>query len=163
MKPHIKDGFLKAYQIASLSIDPSTQVGAVLVTDEDSPTILSGNNHPTHGISIHEADSFGGKGSFMEHAESTVLLKAARLGLRTDGAVMYAPWSACTECARAIVTAGVSVLYRHKEAMDRTPERWIKSTEVGTIIMQRAGVEVHEEEGRVGGVPVLFCGEVWHP
>ena len=161
MRADVKHAFEIAYYEASLSVDPNTQVGAVLELEDG--TIIKDNNHPTKGISIHELSDSGKKSQFMAHAETAVLLKAARRGVSTVGSTMYAPWSACCDCARAIVEAGVSVVYRHVDAMAQTPDRWQASIQFGDLILYRAGVAVIEEEGEIGATPIIMSGNLWKP
>ena len=41
------------------------------------------------------------------HAESNCILKAAKMGLSTDGTTMYLTLSPCKDCAKLILQSGV--------------------------------------------------------
>ena len=72
---------------------------------------------------------------------------------------MYAPWSACADCARAIIGAGIERLVRHKDMMLLTPERWMDTILVAETMLEEAGVEVYDYAGHLG-VQILFDGEL---
>jgi dCMP deaminase len=41
------------------------------------------------------------------HAESNAILKAAKMGLSTDGATMYCTLSPCKDCSKLILSSGI--------------------------------------------------------
>ena len=66
-----------------------------------------------------------------EHAERNAIVYAARYGLSTDGCNLYATYSPCLDCARAIINAGIiSVHFRNKYR-----------DESGLQLLTQAGVE----------------------
>jgi dCMP deaminase len=48
------------------------------------------------------------------HAEMNAILFAARSDVSTEGTVMYASWSPCIQCAKAMLVAGITKSYFHK-------------------------------------------------
>ena len=98
-----------------------------------------------------------------EHAERDVILTAAKHGLSTEGMWMAANWVACPDCARAIVLAGITRVFTHKQCQDRTPERWDEMVSAGLDILRWGGVEVVLFDGKIGGVDNLNNGEIWYP
>ena len=156
----------EAYQEAHWkSTDTSTKVGAV----------LAGLFGPT--VFIKEVNSFTvaemagdprnhkrpRKYQVTEHAERAAIYKAARMGLCTKGLTMICPWACCTDCARAIVLAGIIKVVAHRQAHDKTPERWRAEIAVGIDILERGGVEYQLLDAKIGGVENLFDGKVWYP
>ncbi len=159
-----------AYQFAyAESTDTSTKNGALLVD-------LS--VHPFEEfISAHGVNSFTNsdmaldpknferprKYQITEHAERAVIYTAAREGICTEGLTMVCPWACCSDCARAIVLAGIPLVVAHKQAYDKTPERWREEVEVGMEILRGGGVEYFLLDSHIKDVDNLFNGEVWQP
>jgi len=162
LSPKSVRGYLKlAYQIALASEDESTQNGVVLVGSNFTTT---GWNQTTKGIPYSRVQKDPStKYDFVEHAERSVIYKAARMGYSTNGSVLFAPWSACSDCARAIVQANISTVYRLQKALDHSPERWLTSIELGDEILLSGGVRVVSVEGDLDGPEVRFNGEIWRP
>lgn len=76
------------------------------------------------------------------HAETLVLLHCARVGLRTQGQTLYAPWASCLACAMNIQAAGVSRVVVCRALMEKTPERWLTSVGKGLSLLYNSGVRV---------------------
>ena len=152
-----------AYAVASaFSDDPSTHNGAVLITENNE--VVWGVNHLPRGVGITgDRLERPKKYAFMEHAERDVILKAAKAGYKTDGAIMFVPWYACADCARAIIGAGISQVIGHKQMFDRTPERWKASIADGDAMLDEAGILCMQHDGPIGRVRVLFDGQFWEP
>jgi dCMP deaminase len=161
MIPYVVDRFKLAYHEASLSVDPNTQCGVVLVSRKGKE--ITANNHPVFGFSINNDRFMDQKKRVMEHAERAVIYKAARLGIATEGATLYAPWSACMDCARAIVESGIKTVHRHTDAMELTHDRWEGTTEAGYVTMIVGGVQVIDHKGYVGASKVRIDKKVFQP
>lgn len=157
----IADALRGAYRVALESPDPSTQCGSVLF-DKDLNFVSSGSNTFTKGVeSTPERLERPLKYSYVEHAERNSIYAAVQLGAEPH--VMVAPWAACTECARAIVQSGIKVLVRHKQASDRSPERWIESINFADTILRDGGVEIIDFNGSLNAVEIWHCEERWTP
>ena len=128
-----------ADSIALRSKDTSTKVGAVIVRDR---AVLSmGYNGMPRGIdddveARHERPM---KYHWFEHGERNAIYNAARLGVSTLGATMYTQGVPCSDCARAVVQAGLQRLVARYQA---DSDRWRESCAVGRQILEEAGVEV---------------------
>jgi dCMP deaminase len=127
---------------ASLSKDPSTKVGAVVIDDQY--TILAtGYNGFARGVTDSEERLCDRpmKLRLTVHAESNTLLAAARTGRKLDGATMIvSSLFPCEACASAIVQAGIKRVIAPK--IDEG--RWKESNEMAKLIFAEAGVEVVE-------------------
>lgn len=153
-----------AYRLARSSPDPSTQNGAVLIDSTTIDLIAAGFNAFPIGVQYSEERwERPAKYSFIEHAERASIYRAAVLGVSTKGSTMVCPWAACSDCARAIVCAGVTRLVRHKDASDRSPDWWVDSIAVADTILAEGGVNVIDIVGSVGAPEVRHTGIVWHP
>lgn len=161
---------LDAWKVASKSKDPSTQLGAILLSanyfDEHRKTDLwevQQCNHfapGTHEICWHAREA---KYKKVIHAEEAVIYLAAKMGLSTAESTLVCGWACCLRCARAIVGAGVRNLVIDAAAMRRSPERWRESIEEGHEYLRENGVFIYELErpDRMFKVPTLFDGEMW--
>jgi dCMP deaminase len=129
------------------SHDTRTQVGAVLVCGR---RLVFGANRIVASV--------GEKYQHTEHAERAAIYKAAAAGVPTAGGVLYAPWFACTDCARAIILSGVSSVVGLMSLRHKTPERWQPAIAVADKMLIEAGVSVRWLNETVG-VTILFDGE----
>ena len=138
------------------SQDLQTQVGAVLVS-VSGKKLYAANRMPA-GIAGHahrlERPT---KATFLEHAERAVLYKAAAHGIPTAGSRLYAPWAACTDCARAIIACGVKEVVGLIVLRNATPERWRATIWTADQMLAEAGVGIRWVNERVG-VTVRFDG-----
>ena len=163
---NFRDLLRQAYRYGDeFSHDTSTKLGAMLVKPDTRLLVEVGTNrYLTKEMrgdpKNHERPR---KYAFIEHAERDVIFKAWRQGFITQGLTMIAPWACCGDCARAIVYAGISTVVTHKQAYDRSPERWRESIEHGREILAGGGVDYCQWDGEVGGVVNLFDGETWQP
>jgi len=99
----------------------------------------------------------------VEHAERNAIYLAARNGQFTRGAIMYAPWAPCDNCARAIIQAGIQELVGHQQIMDKTPDRWKESIDLAQGMLNEAGVKYRLIDEFLDAPEVLFDGKLWKP
>ena len=163
----MSDGlFLRdAYKVALLSPDPSTQNGAIL-TDACGDVIARSCNRFPYGVNLSdERLERPLKYEMIEHAERNAIFMAARAGCRTLGSVLYCPWAACADCARAIIQAGVYRLVRHKDAtLRRAGRNWDGSISIADQMLTEAGVIITDIEGKItDGLVLRHSGEEWSP
>ena len=154
----------RAYAYARLhSDDLSTQCGATLIDVSGQPTVWGTNRFPpglnNRGLTRDREQKL----VYIEHAERAVIYAAAQFGIKTQGLTMIAPWACCAPCARAIVLAGISKVVAHKQAYERTPERWRASIEAGLKILSAANVEYELLDAKIGYIQNLFDGKIWRP
>jgi deoxycytidylate deaminase len=133
--------------LASESDDPSSQSGAAIV-DRFGSMVAAACNGPTKGVVMTpERWERPAKYAYMEHAERSVIYQAARDGQSLDGLFMFAPWAACADCARAIVSSGIVGLVR----LDNTPHgQWADSIARGDEILTAGGVKIVTIRGQFG-------------
>jgi dCMP deaminase len=153
---------LMAYQEATKSPDPSTQNGAVIVTT-DGVSIYDHNRFPDKVKLTRERLERPLKYEFIEHAERNVIYRCAKLGHSTHGATMYVPWFACSDCARAIIQAGIAHVVGHQRMANDTPDRWKESIANAMTMLEEAGVGMTMIEDVLDGPKILFNGKWWTP
>jgi deoxycytidylate deaminase len=140
---------------AELSHDSRTNNAAVIATGS---SFVHGMNVYLHKQWARAALYENAKLTYIEHAERLAIHTAARNGIRTEGATMYAVWAACPECARAIVGAGITRLVTLQATRDLTPERWAEPIRIADRMLAEAGVRVEFFPGRLN-VQIRFNGQ----
>lgn len=160
---------LESYKVALNSPDPSTQNGALLLRKSEYGingfrVVASGFNAFPKGIN---AEYWHGqkedKYARVVHAETGVLLRAAKYGESTVGTTMVCAWAACSNCAKHIAYAGVSTLVRHTYANNGadTGSHWFQDCLVGDEIMREAGVEIIEVPPVATKIQLRRNGALW--
>lgn len=157
----------ECYNEAALSPDPSTQIGAMILSRSNYPWYGTiSHNRPVCGWNMTDDDweTKSRKYLVVEHAERNAIYKAARSGLPLAFSTMVASWAACADCARAIVEVGISKLVRHVPPSDDAANRWLASVQLGDEILRCGGVEVVNVEGFIpGAASILRGGELFDP
>ena len=145
----------------SRSEDKRTHNAALIVFPSSGIIAADANRYPSLQEQINES-----KYDFIEHAERAVIYRCASKGLTTFNTHMYCQFMACSDCARAIVMAGIVRVVGHKTLWDMMPERWQERCATGVRILEKAGVEVLLYKGKVlneGEFKILFDGEQIEP
>lgn len=118
-----------AHIISQRSYDPRHQVGAVVVTQDNTQVLAVGYNG-NYASGPNEVESTSPGESGMIHAEINALLKMDYNNPKKK--VMYLTLSPCRMCAKAIVNAGIDVLIYNEIYRDSS----------GIDILKECGVEV---------------------
>ena len=133
--------FLKiAHEVQSWSKDPSTKCGCVLVKDRR--IISSGYNGFPESISdsLDRYQNRDFKLAVVIHAEKNALFNAAKNGSTTEGCTAYVTWPPCSQCASALIQAGVSKVIC--PSPKTAPERWRDNFILASDLLYEAGVTV---------------------
>ena len=134
--------FMGVSLLASMrSKDPSTQVGACIVSDENKIMSVGYNGFP-RGCSDDEfpwersaESSNDTKYPFVCHAELNAILNAGGQDLR--GARIFVALFPCNECAKAIIQSGIKeVIYISDKYADTEP------TKASKMMFSAAGVKL---------------------
>lgn len=133
------------YLVGSKSKDQSTQIGAVLV--RDGILISEGYNGICRKVNdtVPERNIRPEKYHWTEHGERNAIYNAARHGIATLGTVMFTNYPPCTDCARAVVQAGVQEIVFHKQwadIWDKTKsDKWKGHDDRTTTMFKEAGIK----------------------
>lgn len=132
---------------AMKSKDPSSKIGAVIITEDYTPV-----SHGFNGIPRKVRDDLPERNdrdlykySFYEHAERNAIYNAAREGRSCKGTVMYVTDLPCCPCARAISQTGIkkvivdSITFENKDFI----ERWMEDIKHAQTIFSESGVDVN--------------------
>ena len=155
----------EAYRVAfEASTDRSTKNGAIIV-GKRGDILVSGANAfidpaMANDMANHERPR---KYKLTEHAERAAIYEAAFHGVSLRGLTMVCPWACCSDCARAIVLSGISLVIAHQQAFDMTPDRWKEEVALGIEILESCGVCYTLYDGEVDEIENLFNGRIWFP
>jgi dCMP deaminase len=127
--------------IASMSKDPSTQVGA-LALDDQFNIISTGFNGFPRGVS-DSPERYADRPTkyrLISHAEQNVVAQAAYGGRSLRGStVILSALYPCSSCTKSLIQAGV---IRILSPRPDTNERWAEDAKYSEIMFAEAGVEV---------------------
>lgn len=155
----------RLYRLAQTeSPDPSTKNAASLHAHREeavwvSDLVRSVNTFAVPALNKPERLERPLKYKWVEHAERHTLAKAARLGVATQGKILYACWAACPACANMIAACGISEVVSHLHPHMLEHATWADEVAVGDQIMLEAGVKLTRYTGKVG-VQILFNGKL---
>ncbi len=116
-----------AHSIARRSYDPRYQVGAVIVTKQNTQVLAIGYNGNYSG-GPNEVESIEPGNSGMIHAEINALLKCD-YNIRGKK-IMYVTLSPCKMCAKAMINGGISEVVYDEEYRDMSGVDLLKSAGV---------------------------------
>lgn len=138
---------------ARLSKDPSTKVGAIIVT-KDRDFISAGFNGLPRKLKDTEErlNNRETKLSLTVHAEMNAVLAAAKLGIKINDCVMYIVatdksgeiWGGppCHRCLVEILQTGISKIVTYEQKS--VPTKWEESIKLSKELIKEAGIEYKE-------------------
>lgn len=150
-----------AHLAAMRSKDTSTKVGAVIVGPDYEIRTTGYNGFPRKlNDTIPERYIAPHKYMWTEHAERNAIYNAARCGISLKNCVLYVTWFPCHDCARAIISVGVTKVVVHKDFEVACPasDNWDDSHKVSKEMLAEAGIEIAWYEGPVINVTPLKGG-----
>jgi len=131
-----------AQLVSSWSRDPGTKVGCVLVLNKHVLSV-GYNGFPTGIQDLSDRfDDRDWKLAVTVHAEVNAILNAGKHGARTEGATLYTTFPPCSNCASAIIQAGVVRVVC--PSLSTAPERWKTNFELGQSLLHEVGVTISE-------------------
>ncbi|HVY54068.1 MAG TPA: deaminase [Gammaproteobacteria bacterium] len=150
-----------AYEYArDYSPDPRTQNGAVIVNPESMEIIGKGANRFPNGVKeLPERLEPAYKKSYLEHAERDAIFSAIRQGNNPKGCTMYVPWFACSDCAKAIIGAGIVKVVGHLAPCSASTA-WSDTIAIGLRMFEEAGIQYSYYDGVIGVKDLRFNGEI---
>lgn len=135
-----------AHVIARRSKDPSTQVGAVIVA-EDNRILSLGYNGATVGFDDRQFPwelrhpSMLNKYHLVVHGERNAVLNFRGNLRELQGASVYVTRFPCNECAKELAQVGIKTVYYAQEAPTRTIAEQL-SLQAAMIIFDNAGIDL---------------------
>lgn len=130
--------------VATWSKDPSTKTGAIVV-GPDREIRATGYNGLVRGVDDSKPERMERptKYDFFEHAERNAIYNACLTGTSLKGCIMYATHPPCTDCARAIIQAGIKIVVTNEmEINSVTPTNtWRDKLSYSQQMFDEAGIE----------------------
>jgi len=122
--------FLKiARAIAEQSKDPSTKVGAVIVSSDKQIISTGYNGFPVNVDDTPERyKDRPTKLKMVVHAEANAICQAAKHGHHIDGCAIFCTLVPCIGCAKLIIQSGIKAVY--------FPAYQPKSTQINTVVFK---------------------------
>jgi dCMP deaminase len=140
--------FFKMIEVIKMkSKDPVTQVGCVIVDDNNAVLSTGYNGFP---IGVNDTPSRyedrSTKMMYVEHSERNAIFFCARRGIPLEGARMYITWYPCCDCCRAIIQSGIKEIIidgRNYEMDDKYwSTRWKISIDASKTMLREANVGI---------------------
>lgn len=131
----------QAKVVAMRSQDPVTQVGCVIV-DQDNHIVATGYNGMPKSLqfSWNKNSGLDNKNLFVVHAEVNAILHATR---SVVGCTAYVTLFPCNECAKILIQAGVKkIVYLSDKYHDKL------SAQASRAMFEQAGVLAQQYRGR---------------
>jgi dCMP deaminase len=117
MTDAFEDLLARAVDAAAASPNEIRKVGALLVT-ADGTGITGCNTFPPGVRDLPERVVGDNRFVWLEHAERSAIFAAARRGLATDGGTLVSTYFPCTDCARAVIQAGIRTVATPRPEFD---------------------------------------------
>lgn len=133
-----------AEQVKLKSKDESTQIGAIIV-GQDNEILSTGYNSFPRGLNdeIKERQERPIKYFYFEHAERNAIFNAARVGTPINNSMIYITSGLpCADCARAIINSGIKKVYCKSVCTTKNKNKWDESQRISLEMLNECGVEV---------------------
>jgi dCMP deaminase len=134
-----------AEEVKSKSKDPRTQIGAVIVGEDNEPLSFGYNSFP-RGIndSVPERQVAPEKYFWMVHAEENAILNAARVGTPLKNSTMYLTCGMpCSNCGRSIINSGIRNVYIQRKDVTKNTDKWNEEAIRTKQMFDESGVIIH--------------------
>lgn len=138
------------YLVAAKSKDPSTHIGAAIVTP-DNQVVSTGYNGYPRGVPYVDPsrEERPEKYFWYEHGERNAIYHAARHGICTRNCKIYTNGIPCADCGRAIIQAGISEVITDRQWDDTSSHKWSEHAERTLIMFKETGVKWRQWEGEL--------------
>ena len=140
-----KDKAEKYFQLAEhfaelFSKDPSRKVGALCLHPESLAILSQGYNGFARGVDEMKPERWEKpvKYKWVEHAERNCIYNACRHGTGLDGSIAVVTMFPCSDCARALIQAGVRTVVTVKPDME--DPRWGSEFLISIEMFQEVGM-----------------------
>lgn len=133
-RPNWNEYFMTMAKVVAMrSQDPVTQVGCVII-DQNNHIVATGyNGMPRHlNFTWNKNDGLDNKNLFVVHSEVNAVLHAVK---SVEGCIAYVTLFPCNECAKVLIQAGIKkIVYLDDKYHDKL------STQAARTLFERAGV-----------------------
>jgi len=129
-----------AMEVAELSKDPRTKVGAVVIDARGAVRAVGYNGFP-RGVE-DDPGRYADRDTkllLVAHAEANAIANAAAVGTPLDGCGLVVTKYPCHECAKLVINAGIRQIGAPAPGTDSA---WLKSNDIARLMFSEAGVAV---------------------
>lgn len=162
-KWHIR--FIKmAMEVSTWSKDPSSKVGAVLVSEHGDIISQGYNGFPRNVADTDERlNNREEKLKRVVHAEENAICNAARRGAATNGSLLYVCLlPICNNCAKSIIQAGIKHIYIPSTSnITDSSNRWYDSWQTALEMFTEAGVPITSVNMETGEMETCVLSARW--
>ncbi len=133
-----------AKSLANWSLDPSSKIGAVAISDKRQVLATGYNGFPRGIADIASRYSNREiKYKYVVHAEMNVIYNATYNGVSLDGATLYIHGiNLCSECAKGVIQVGIKRVVMPMNNLGRSKDKiWSEHWEFSKNMLQEAGVK----------------------
>lgn len=134
-----------AEQVKLKSKDESTQIGAVIV-GQDNEILSTGYNSFPRGLrdDKEERQVRPEKYFFMVHAESNAIVNSARIGISIKNSKMFLTCGIpCAECAKLIINSGITDIFCKRTENDVKGDLWVESKKKTIEMFKECNVKIN--------------------
>jgi len=148
------------YLVAMKSKDDSTHVGAIIVGPDKEVRSIGYNSFP-RGIddNVPERQERPEKYYWFSHGERNSIYNAAMVGIPVKGCIMYTNGMPCTDCAFAIINAGIREVVLDAKWGNTDKDKWEEHANRSAVMFKEAGVEVRYWDGKLVNIFKYQRGE----
>lgn len=137
--------FMQMAQLtATLSKDPRTKVGCVIINPTNKSILSTGFNGFPRMIEDKEEMYLDRptKLKYVVHAEANAICNAAYNNVGLKGSVLFVTLPPCIECSKLIIQAGISSVYavKEKNISNLVSEDWRAMLQESQDLLSQAGV-----------------------
>lgn len=124
--------------VSTWSKDPSTQVGAVIVDNDNRVISLGYNGFPKKILDNGRLENRDQKYNIVVHAEANALLFANK---SVSGCTLYTyPFQPCSRCASLIIQSGI----KRVVTIRNNDERWIENFKLAKALLRESGIKLDQ-------------------
>ena len=124
--------------VATWSKDPSTNVGAVIVDNDNRVISLGYNGFPKKILDNGRLENRDQKYNIVVHAEANALLFANK---SVSGCTLYTyPFQPCSRCASLIIQSGI----KRVVTIRNNDERWIENFKLAKALLRESGIKLDQ-------------------
>lgn len=171
---------IMCYDLARyFSKDPSTQLGAIICDQYDTfnvtPLSESFNGFPEtiKQTELRLSNRFA-RLKYTQHAERGAICRCCLDGISTRNTIMYCPWFSCYECAKDIITSGITTLIGHYEMCKASADMntdWNEKISIAYEMFREANIAIYLWKGTLTGsdgdhtndISVRLHKQIFHP
>jgi dCMP deaminase len=135
---------LAQFQADEFSKDSSRKVGCILLAPNSLQVLSTGYNGPPRGVDDNVPERWVRPAKYMwvEHAERNSIYSAARHGTPLEGAIAVCTLFPCTDCARALIQAGIKCLITTDPSENANHSYFCEGIRPTLTMLKEAGVEL---------------------